>query len=188
MDVAHCRINLLYQGVDAAEVFVTRGWQTDTGCSFHRWAEIATIIGFLDAERRQPSPQRKRHDLASWTPRYRSTETSPSPTASPHPSPQPSIPQSPLPYPSHPATPHRIPINVFIQSAQCTPTQCSTVATPPQPRRRPASAIIDRLSAQSVRIRIANRTCEGRSQRQVADGGQRQAAFANRSVPGTIDP
>jgi len=25
--------------------------------------DIATIVGFLDAERRQPSPQRKRHDI-----------------------------------------------------------------------------------------------------------------------------
>ncbi len=62
MDVAHCRINLLYQGVDAADAF-TREWETATGRAFHRWADIATIVGFLDAERRQPSPQRKRHDI-----------------------------------------------------------------------------------------------------------------------------
>jgi aminoglycoside phosphotransferase (APT) family kinase protein len=62
MDVAHRgRINLLYDGLDAADIF-TRIWEQRTGRTFHRWADIATIIG-LDSERRQPSPQRKRHDI-----------------------------------------------------------------------------------------------------------------------------
>jgi aminoglycoside phosphotransferase (APT) family kinase protein len=62
MDVAHCRINLLYEGLDAAEVF-TREWEQHTGRSFNRWADIATIIGLLDAERRHPSAQRQRFDI-----------------------------------------------------------------------------------------------------------------------------
>lgn len=53
MDVAHCRYNLLYDGLDAAEVF-TRLWEQHTGQHFHRWADIATIIGLLDANRRHP--------------------------------------------------------------------------------------------------------------------------------------
>jgi hypothetical protein len=49
MDVAHCRINLLYKGLDTAEVF-TREWEHTTGRAFHRWADIATIIGLLDSQ------------------------------------------------------------------------------------------------------------------------------------------
>ena len=59
MDVAHCRINLLYEGLDTADVF-TQLWEQHTGRTFHRWADIATIIGLLDAERRHPSAHRKR--------------------------------------------------------------------------------------------------------------------------------
>ncbi|TPW10136.1 MAG: hypothetical protein FD127_3883, partial [Acidimicrobiaceae bacterium] len=62
MDVAHCRINLLYDGLDTADIF-TRTWEQRTGRTFHRWADIATIIGLLDTERRHPSAQRKRHDI-----------------------------------------------------------------------------------------------------------------------------
>ena len=62
MDVAHCRINLLYEGLDTAEVF-TREWEQHTGRTFNRWADIATIIGLLDSERRHPSSQRRRFDI-----------------------------------------------------------------------------------------------------------------------------
>ena len=62
MDIAHCRINLLYQGLDTAEVF-TREREQHTGRTFHRWADIATIIGLLDSERRHPSAQRRRFDI-----------------------------------------------------------------------------------------------------------------------------
>lgn len=62
IDVAHCRINLLDDGLDAADMFTTT-WEQRTGRTFHRWADIATIIGLLDTERRQPSAQRKRHDI-----------------------------------------------------------------------------------------------------------------------------
>ena len=51
MDVAHCRINLLYAGLDAADIF-TRTWEQRTGRTFHRWADIATIIGLLDGAHR----------------------------------------------------------------------------------------------------------------------------------------
>lgn len=49
MDVAHCRINLLYDGLDAADIF-TRIWEQRTGRTFHRWADIATVIGLLDSD------------------------------------------------------------------------------------------------------------------------------------------
>jgi aminoglycoside phosphotransferase (APT) family kinase protein len=62
IDVAHCRINLLHEGLDTADVF-TRAWERHSGRTFHRWADIATIIGLLDAERRCPSARRMRHDI-----------------------------------------------------------------------------------------------------------------------------
>lgn len=62
MDIAHCRINLLYEGLDTADVFIHE-WEHHTGRAFNRWADIATIIGLLDSERRHPSAQRKRFDI-----------------------------------------------------------------------------------------------------------------------------
>ena len=62
MDVAHCRINLLCEGLNTADVF-TQLWEQHTGRTFHRWADIATIIGLLDAGRRHPSARRKRFDI-----------------------------------------------------------------------------------------------------------------------------
>ena len=41
--------SLLYEGLDAAELF-TRDWEHTAGRAFHRWADIATIIGLLDNE------------------------------------------------------------------------------------------------------------------------------------------
>jgi len=46
IDVAHCRYNLIHERADAAEVF-TREWERHTGRTFHRWADIAVIIGLL---------------------------------------------------------------------------------------------------------------------------------------------
>ena len=46
-DVAHCRINLLTLGTDAAERF-TAWWQHASGTAYHPWADVVTIIGFLD--------------------------------------------------------------------------------------------------------------------------------------------
>ena len=62
MDVAHCRINLLYEGLETAELF-TREWEHTTGREFHRWADIATIIGLLDSQRRNPPAHRRRFDI-----------------------------------------------------------------------------------------------------------------------------
>jgi aminoglycoside phosphotransferase (APT) family kinase protein len=47
IDVAHCRVNLLTFGTDAAEEF-TAWWQRLSGAAYHPWAEVVTIIGFLD--------------------------------------------------------------------------------------------------------------------------------------------
>jgi aminoglycoside phosphotransferase (APT) family kinase protein len=47
VDVAHCRVNLLTFGTDAAEHF-TALWQQASGTACHPWADVVTIIGFLD--------------------------------------------------------------------------------------------------------------------------------------------
>ncbi len=46
-DVAHCRVNLLTIGSDAAGRF-TDSWERAAGASYHPWADVVTIIGFLD--------------------------------------------------------------------------------------------------------------------------------------------
>jgi aminoglycoside phosphotransferase (APT) family kinase protein len=46
-DVAHCRVNLLTLGTSAAGRF-TAWWQQAAGVAYHPWADVATIIGFLD--------------------------------------------------------------------------------------------------------------------------------------------
>jgi aminoglycoside phosphotransferase (APT) family kinase protein len=46
-DVAHCRVNLLTLGADTAEQF-TAWWQRESGAAYHPWADVITIIGFLD--------------------------------------------------------------------------------------------------------------------------------------------
>jgi len=46
-DVAHCRVNLLTLGAGAAERF-TALWQQAAGAAYHPWADVVTIIGFLD--------------------------------------------------------------------------------------------------------------------------------------------
>jgi len=46
-DVGHCRINLLTAGTDATDRF-TALWQQATGTAYHPWADVVTIIGFLD--------------------------------------------------------------------------------------------------------------------------------------------
>jgi hypothetical protein len=56
IDIAHCRYNLLHQRSDATEVFM-REWERHTGRTFHRWADIATIIGLLDSQRRPPTSE-----------------------------------------------------------------------------------------------------------------------------------
>jgi hypothetical protein len=46
-DVAHCRVNLLTIGTGAADRF-TALWQRAAGAAYHPWADVVTIIGFLD--------------------------------------------------------------------------------------------------------------------------------------------
>jgi aminoglycoside phosphotransferase (APT) family kinase protein len=46
-DVAHCRVNLLTFGADVAERFTVL-WQQAAGTAYHPWADVVTIIGFLD--------------------------------------------------------------------------------------------------------------------------------------------
>ncbi len=46
-DVAHCRVNLLTFGTETAERF-TALWQQAAGAAYHPWADVVTIIGFLD--------------------------------------------------------------------------------------------------------------------------------------------
>jgi len=46
-DVGHCRVNLLDFGADAAQRF-TALWQRAAGATYHPWADVVTIIGFLD--------------------------------------------------------------------------------------------------------------------------------------------
>jgi hypothetical protein len=46
-DVAHCRVNLLTLGAGAAERF-TAMWQQASGATYHPWADVVTIMGFLD--------------------------------------------------------------------------------------------------------------------------------------------
>lgn len=47
IDVAHCRVNLLTFGTGTAERFTT-GWQQAAGAAYHPWADVVTIVGFLD--------------------------------------------------------------------------------------------------------------------------------------------
>ncbi len=46
-DVAHCRVNLLTFGTDTAQRF-TDLWQQAAGATYHPWADVVTIVGFLD--------------------------------------------------------------------------------------------------------------------------------------------
>jgi hypothetical protein len=46
-DVGHCRVNLLTFGTDAAQRF-TALRQRAAGATYHPWADVVTIIGFLD--------------------------------------------------------------------------------------------------------------------------------------------
>lgn len=47
VDVAHCRANLLGFDRSVAERF-TAVWSEESGTEFHPWADIVTIVGFLD--------------------------------------------------------------------------------------------------------------------------------------------
>jgi aminoglycoside phosphotransferase (APT) family kinase protein len=59
LDVAHCRANLLGYSRDVAERF-TALWERASGARYHPWAEVVTVIGFLDDLR---DKQGSGHDL-----------------------------------------------------------------------------------------------------------------------------
>lgn len=61
-DVGHCRANLFPYGAAAVGRF-TREWERLTGASYHPWADIVTIIGFLDGLRDEPPPAPAERDL-----------------------------------------------------------------------------------------------------------------------------
>jgi aminoglycoside phosphotransferase (APT) family kinase protein len=52
-DVAHCRVNLFRYGLEVADRF-TDLWERQAGVSYHPWAEIVAIVGFLDGLREDP--------------------------------------------------------------------------------------------------------------------------------------
>jgi aminoglycoside phosphotransferase (APT) family kinase protein len=56
-DVAHCRVNLMTFGTGAAEQF-TALWQRASGAAYHPWADVVTIIGFLDDLREDGGSER----------------------------------------------------------------------------------------------------------------------------------
>ena len=56
-DVAHCRVNLLTFGTGAAER-LTGLWKSISGTAYHPWANIVTIIAFLDDLRDDWGPER----------------------------------------------------------------------------------------------------------------------------------
>lgn len=53
IDVAHCRVNFLYETPDLASDLAD-AWLDVTGSPFEPWADIATIIGLLDSFRSHP--------------------------------------------------------------------------------------------------------------------------------------
>jgi aminoglycoside phosphotransferase (APT) family kinase protein len=56
-DVAHCRVNLLTFGTGLAGRF-TDLWERATGATYHPWADVVAIIGFLDDLRDHWGPER----------------------------------------------------------------------------------------------------------------------------------
>jgi aminoglycoside phosphotransferase (APT) family kinase protein len=57
VDVGHCRGNLLRYGLDVVDRFTTI-WENITGLTYHPWADIVAIIGFLDALHEDPPSDR----------------------------------------------------------------------------------------------------------------------------------
>jgi aminoglycoside phosphotransferase (APT) family kinase protein len=58
-DVGHCRANLFPYGAAAVRQF-TRIWENLTGATYHPWADVVTIIGFLDGLRDEAPPPGER--------------------------------------------------------------------------------------------------------------------------------
>jgi aminoglycoside phosphotransferase (APT) family kinase protein len=62
VDVAHCRINLLYDDLSRAELF-RHEWEQVSGQPFDPWADIITVIGLLDGYRKHRPAERARYDI-----------------------------------------------------------------------------------------------------------------------------
>ena len=62
VDVAHCRINLLYDDLSRAELF-RHEWEQVSGQAFVPWANIITVIGLLDGYRKHRPAKRARYDI-----------------------------------------------------------------------------------------------------------------------------
>ena len=62
IDVAHCRINLLYDDLSRAELF-RHEWEAVSGQVFDPWGDIVTVIGLLDGYRKNRPGERARYDI-----------------------------------------------------------------------------------------------------------------------------
>jgi hypothetical protein len=62
LDVAHCRANLFGYGREVAERF-TALWEQVSGMTYHPWADVVTVIGFLDDLHDEPGSD---HDLVEY--------------------------------------------------------------------------------------------------------------------------
>jgi len=58
-DVGHCRANLFPYGAAAVARF-TQAWEDLTGATYNPWADVVTIIGFLDGLREEAPPAGER--------------------------------------------------------------------------------------------------------------------------------
>jgi aminoglycoside phosphotransferase (APT) family kinase protein len=58
-DVGHCRANLFAYGATAVARF-TQVWENLTGATYDPWADVVTIIGFLDGLREEAPPPGER--------------------------------------------------------------------------------------------------------------------------------
>lgn len=54
VDVGHCRVNLLSHGRDVADRF-TWWWEQISGERYDPWADLSTIVGWLDGLREEPA-------------------------------------------------------------------------------------------------------------------------------------
>jgi len=59
VDVGHCRVNLLTRSSEAAARF-TAHWEELTGSTYHPWADVVTVVGFLDDLHEVPGSDRNR--------------------------------------------------------------------------------------------------------------------------------
>jgi aminoglycoside phosphotransferase (APT) family kinase protein len=58
-DAGHCRANLFCYGAAAVDRF-TEIWEGLTGATYHPWADVVTIVGFLDSLREEAPPPDER--------------------------------------------------------------------------------------------------------------------------------